>query len=108
LAVMDASVMEGDRGSSNVGVAVILSSASSQAITVNYRTFDGTAKAKDDYNATSGTLTFQPGQTSRTISVSIKGDRKREANETFSVELSNPGGAPIEDGSATVTILNDD
>jgi endoglucanase len=53
-------------------------------------------------------LTFQPGETSRTISVSIKGDRKREANETFSVQLSNAVGATIDDGVATVTILNDD
>jgi hypothetical protein len=108
LAVADASVLEGNRGTSNVAVAVTLSSGSSQAITVSYRTVAGTAKAKEDYTATSGTLTFQPGETSRTISVSIKGDRKREANETFSVQLSNAVGATIEDGSATVTILNDD
>jgi hypothetical protein len=108
LAVADASVWEGDRGPSKLAVAVTLSSASSQAITVSYRTVDGTALAKSDYSATSGTLTFQPGETSRTISVSIKGDRKREADETFSVQLSNAVGATIEDGSATVTILNDD
>jgi hypothetical protein len=108
LAVADASVLEGNRGTSNVAVAVTLSRGSSQAITVSYRTVDGTAKAKEDYTATSGTLTFQPGETSRTISVSIKGDHKREANETFSVQLSNAVGATIEDGSATVTILNDD
>ena len=108
LAVADASVLEGDRGSSNVAVAVTLSSGSSQAITVSYRTVDGTAKAKEDYTATSGTLTFQPGETSRTISVSIKGDRKREANETFSVQLSNAVGATVNDAVATGTILNDD
>jgi hypothetical protein len=108
LAVADASVLEGNRGTSNVAVAVTLSRGSSQAITVSYRTVDGTAKAKEDYTATSGTLTFQPGETSRTISVSIKGDRKREANETFSVQLSNAVGATIDDGVATVTILNDD
>ena len=108
LAVADASILEGNRRSSNVAVAVILSSGSSQSITVRYRTVDGTAKAKEDYTATSGTLTFQPGETSRTISVSIKGDRKREADETFSVELSDAVGAPIEDGSATVSIRNDD
>jgi hypothetical protein len=108
LAVADASVLEGNRGTSNVAVAVTLSSMSSQAITVSYRTVDGTAKAKEDYTATSRTLTFQPGETSRTISVSIKGDRKREPNETFSVLLSNPVGATIADGVATATILNDD
>ena len=108
LAVADASVLEGDRGTSNVTVAVTLSRASSQAITVSYTTANGTAVAKQDYTATSGTLTFQPGETSRTISVSIKGDRKREADETFSVNLSNAVGATISDGVATATILNDD
>ncbi len=108
LAIADASVLEGNNGWSQVAVAVTLSKGSSQPITVSYRTFDGTAKAKEDYTATSGTLTFQPGQTSRTIFVSIKGDRKREPNETFSVQLSNAVGATIEDGSATVTILKDD
>jgi hypothetical protein len=108
LAVADASVLEGNRGSNNVAVAVTLSSGSSQAITVSYRTVDGTAKAKEDYTATSGTLTFQPGETSRTISVSIKGDRKREANETFTVELFNAVGGTVGDAVATGTILNDD
>lgn len=108
LAVADASVLEGNRGTSNVAVAVTLSSGSSQAITVSYRTVDGTAKAKEDYTATSGTLTFQPDETRRTISVSIKGDRKREANETFSVQLSNAVGATLDHGVASVTILNDD
>src|SRR4051812_41531345 len=108
LSVADASVLEGDRGTSNATVAVTLSSASSQGITVSYRTADGSAKAKDDYTAASGTLTFQAGETRRTISVPIKGDRKREANEAFTVQLSNPVGATINDGGATVTILNDD
>jgi hypothetical protein len=108
LAVADASVFEGDRGASNVAVAVTLSKGSSQAITVRYATANGAAVAKQDYTATSGTLTFQPGQTSRTIWVAIKGDRKREADETISVNLSNAVGATIGDGVGTVTILNDD
>jgi hypothetical protein len=108
LAVADASVPEGDRGTSTVAVPVTLSSASSLPVTVSYWTVDGTAKAKDDYTATSGKLTFKPGETRRTISVSINGDRKREANETFSVELAYPQGATFDDRFATVTIRNDD
>lgn len=108
LAVADASVLEGDRGTRTVAVAVTLSQSSDAVVTVNYATTNGTALAKSDYTATSGTLTFQPGETSRTISVSIKGDRKREADEAFSVQLSNAVGATIADGVATVTILNDD
>jgi hypothetical protein len=108
LAVADASVLERDRGTSKVAVAVTLSQNSNAVVTVNYATSNGTALAPSDYTATSGTLTFQPGQTSQTISVSIKGDRKREPDETFTVQLSNAVGATIEDGSATVTIRNDD
>src|SRR5687768_7057331 len=92
LAVADASVLEGKRGTSKVAVAVTLSRSSNAVVTVKYATSNGTALAKSDYTATSGTLTFQPGETSRTISVSINGDRKREANETFSVQLSNAVG----------------
>lgn len=108
LAVGDASILEGNRGTSKVTVPVTLSNGSSQAISVSYRTVDGTAKAKSDYNAASGTLTFQPGETSRTISIAIIGDRRREANEIFSLEVSNAVGATIADGNATITILNDD
>jgi hypothetical protein len=61
-----------------------------------------------DYYAATGTLTFWPGQTQGTISVSIKTDRKREPNDTFTVQLSNAVGATIDDGVATATIVNDD
>jgi hypothetical protein len=108
LSIQDGSVKEGNKGTNKVAVAVTLSKSSGAVVTVNYATSNGTAVATQDYTATSGTLTFQPGETSRTISVSINGDRKREANETFSVQLSNAVGATIDDGIATVTILNDD
>ena len=108
VAVMDASAVEGNRGASKVTVPVTLSSGSNQSITVSYSTANGAALANSDYTSTSGTLTFQPGETSRTISISIKGDRTREADEKFTVQLSNAVGATMEDGSATVTILNDD
>ncbi|MGN6136988.1 MAG: Calx-beta domain-containing protein [Aureliella sp.] len=108
LGIADAAVVEGDRGSSKVAVAVTLSHSSSAEVTVRYATANGSALAKSDYSATSGALTFPAGQTRRTISLSIAGDRKREPNETFSVQLSSPVGATIADGVATVTILNDD
>ena len=108
LAVADASLLEGNRGSSTVAVAVTLSRSSNAEVTVRYATANGTALAKSDYSASSGTLTFRPGETRRTISVSITGDRKREPNEAFTVQLPNAVGATIADGAATVTILNDD
>jgi hypothetical protein len=108
LAVADASVLEGNRGTSRLDLTVTLSRSSNQVVAVNYVTANGTALAKSDYTATSGTLTVPPGQTQGTISVAIKGDRKRERNETFSVQLSGAVGATISDGVATATILNDD
>jgi hypothetical protein len=54
-------------------------------------------------------VTFQPGQTGRSISVLVNGDRKREANETFTVQISTASSqVEISDSTATVTILNDD
>jgi hypothetical protein len=104
----DASVSEGNRGTTSLKLPVTLSWATEQTVTVGYATADGTAQKKSDYTASSGRLTFQPGQTSRAISVSIKTDRKREPNETFTVQLSNAVGATIYTWWATVTILNDD
>jgi len=114
LSIGDASVVEGDRGTAKAMLSVRLSNTSDQTVTVNYRTVDGTAisgggKNKSaDYGATSGTLTFQPGEIGKTITISIKSDRKAEPNETFTVELYGAVGATIDDGVATVTIVNDD
>jgi hypothetical protein len=113
LSIFDVSVTEGDRGTRNVAVPVRLSNTSDQTVTVNYRTVDGSAvasggKRNADYGAASGTLTFQPGETSKTITISIKSDRRAEPNETFTVQLYGAVGATIEDGVATVTIVNDD
>lgn len=108
LSIADGSVLEGKKGTRRLHLNVTLSWSSSDVVTVSYATADGTALAKSDYTATSGTLTFQPGQTSGTISISIKGDREREPDETFSVQLWNAVGATIDDGFATATIVNDD
>jgi hypothetical protein len=87
---------------------VTLSKSINAVVTVHYATANGTALARSDYTATSGTLTFYPGETSHTVSIGINSDRKREPNEAFSVQLSNAVGATISDGVATATILNDD
>jgi len=108
LAIEDATVAEGNRGTTRLDLTVILSREPDDVVTVDYETVDGSAKQKSDYTATSGTLTFQPGQTSRTISIAIKADRKREPHEIFYVELFNADGATIVDGVATATIVNDD
>ena len=52
---------------------VSLSGPSSQPVTVRFATADGAARAPDDYVATSGTLTFNPGETTKPIAVLVKG-----------------------------------
>jgi len=75
---------------------------------VNFATANGSAIAGEDYNAASGTLVFDAGETTRTIVVGVTGDRKREPDESFSVNLSGASGATIFDGSGTGVIRNDD
>ncbi len=89
------------------GVVVSLSAASSTPFSVNYATADGSATAGNDYFAQSGTVTFAPGQTSRTILLATNEAPVLDGNETFSVQLSNPtGGATIANGTAIVTIVD--
>ena len=73
--------------------AVTLSRAASGEVSVDYATKDGTATAGEDYTATSGTLTFAPGETAKTVSVAILDDAVDEGKETFVLRLSNPRGA---------------
>ncbi|HXH42086.1 MAG TPA: FG-GAP-like repeat-containing protein, partial [Thermoanaerobaculia bacterium] len=80
------------------------------SVTVNFATSNGTATAGSDYTATSGTLTFGPGVTSQSFTVPIIDDGVNEANETFTVTLSTPGGGAVlgSPASATATIIDDD
>jgi len=89
---------------------VSLNVASTSSVSVRYATANGTAKSgrNADYLATSGTLTFSPGQSTKTISVTVLNDTLVEPNETFFVNLSSPSGAVIADGSGTGTIENND
>lgn len=85
---------------------VTLSQASAQTVTVNYTTASGTAMAGSDFVASSGTLTFAPGQTTATVAVSILPDGTTpDPTETFTVVLTNPSGATLGTGTATGTIV---
>jgi hypothetical protein len=108
LSINDVTVTEGNTGTTSAIFTVTLSLASSQTVTVNYATANGTATAGSDYTATTGTVTFAPGATSQTITVAVLGDTRNEANETFFVNLSTPSNATIADGQGQGTILNDD
>jgi len=111
LSISDATVTEPDAGTVVATFVVTLSPSSTGTVTVNFATANGPkfgATAPSDYTSTSGTLTFSPGETTKTIEVSVNGDTVPEANETFTVNLSAASGAAIADGSGLGTILNDD
>ncbi|TMK20456.1 MAG: hypothetical protein E6G65_07105, partial [Actinobacteria bacterium] len=109
ISVADRSVAEGNVGDTTLPFDVTLSVASSSDVTVDYTTNDGTATiASGDYDAASGTLTFTPGQTTKTLDVTVHGDATYEADEHLTLDLSNASGATITDDSGAGTITNDD
>ena len=93
---------------SQAAFTVTLSSASSSPVTVNYSTADGSAAAGSDYVTASGTVTFAPGETTRTVLVKTIDDSVTEPTETFTVNLTNPSGATIANGQGVGTILDDE
>src|SRR6185369_5178074 len=100
---------EGKRGQTTLlTFTVTLSAAYDQAITMSYRTVNGTANGSD-YVAKTGTLTFAPGETTKTITIEVKGDSKKEADETFYLDLfGNSSNAQFTKNRGIGTILNDD
>ncbi|MEM6842468.1 MAG: Calx-beta domain-containing protein [Bacteroidota bacterium] len=108
VSVADGSIAEGNT-TATLQFTVTLNFASSGTVTVNYATSDGTATAGDDYSATSGTLTFNAGETSKTVDVTVSGDETVEVDETLTLTLSGVSGdAILGDDQATGTITNDD
>ena len=97
LSVNDVTVTEGDSGTQNATFTVTLAPTSGQNVSVDYATADGTATAPADYAATSGTLTFAPGQATKTVTVQVVGDTLDELDETYTVNLSNAVNAAILD-----------
>jgi hypothetical protein len=111
LSVADATpVTEGNAGNTPTFFVITLSPASGGTVTVQADTADGTATVADnDYlPITAQTVTFGPGETSKTLTVSVVGDLNVELDETFSLVLSNASGAVIADGTGVGTIINDD
>ena len=104
LTVADAVATEGT--DTSLDFVVTLSPASSETVTVDYATSNGTATAGDDYTATSGTLTFAPGDTVKTVSVAIVDDGVEDSGETMTLTLSGATNAAIDDGEALGTIHN--
>jgi uncharacterized delta-60 repeat protein len=101
------SIVEGFTSPQNLGYTVTLSIASTQTITVQYATANGTAIAASDYTSTSGTLTFNPGVTSQVINIPILNDSINEANETFTLALSSPTNANLGTTTTVTTTITD-
>jgi uncharacterized delta-60 repeat protein len=108
LAIDDATITEGDSGSVDALFTVSLSSASGQQVSVNFATVNDTATAGLDYAEQSGSLTFAPGELTKSITIQVSGDTAVEGNETFFVRLSGAVNAPIGDAQAVGTIQDND
>jgi disulfide oxidoreductase YuzD len=120
ISINDVTVTEGNSGTQDLTFTISLSNASDDAVQVNYASANGTATAGSDYLATNGTLDFiastliagstefTPGETSKTITVKVNGDRVVESNETFSINLTGAVGGTIGRATGTGTINNDD
>jgi hypothetical protein len=109
-----ATVTEGNAGATKATLDVHLSAPSGGTVTVQYHTIDGTAQGtpalRADYVSKTDSVTFLPGELSKSIDVDVLGDTLDEADETFTVELSSASGAALDPAASTgeVTIIDDD
>jgi hypothetical protein len=108
LGVNSRSITEGNSGTKLLTFTVMLSAAYDEAVTVHYATQDGSATAGSDYVAASGTLTFAPFQTTKTITVTIKGDKLKENDEYFYLLLSGASSNAMISYSGMGTIIDDE
>ncbi|MCA1842418.1 MAG: hypothetical protein LC792_04375, partial [Actinobacteria bacterium] len=108
VSVADAVTTEGDTGTTPLSFAVTLSGPDARPVSLSFATADGSARAPDDYQAISGTLTFNPGETSKTVTVAVKGDTLNETDETFSLLLSTPSNAVLGRTQAFATIADNE
>src|SRR5688572_22173962 len=108
ISINDVSKLEGKNGTTSFTFTVQLSAAAGSTVSVNFATANGTAVAGSDYTATSGTLVFNAGEATMSVIVGVNGDRAREGDETFTVNLSGATGATIFGASGEGLIRNDD
>ena len=109
VSIGDATVGEGNAGSTNAIFILTLNAPFTNVVTVFYATSNGTATATSDYNGVSGgVVTFNIGSTTTSLVISVLGDLDTETNETFFVLLTNAINATIGDGLGMGTITNDD
>src|SRR5439155_1580536 len=104
----DVSVTEGNSGTTTATFTLTLSAPSGHTASVYLATASGTATSGTDFTAASGTVTFSPGQTTKTFTVNVTGDATAEPDETYYVNLSAPSNLTLARTQAVGTILNDD
>ena len=108
ISVGDVEVVEGNSGITAANLPVTLSQPSTDTVTVSYATVDGSATAGSDHVAAAGTVTFLPGETSKTIALSVNGDTTVESNESFGVVLTSTTNALLARDRGNVRIRTDD
>lgn len=108
LTITAVEVAEGDAGSTQATVTVTADPVPTAPISVAYATADGTATAGEDYTPAAGTLAFAVGQTTRTFTVGVTGDRRVEADETVALVLSDAVNATTPATPGALTIADDD
>ena len=109
LAVTDASVLEGDAGTTTANLKVKLSSARPTPVTFKWQTLNNSATTPADYASVPlTTVTFAPGEVEKTLPVTVNGDTLNENDESFTVRISAPTGAAIVDNLAAGRILDEE
>mgnify|MGYP003576810401 FL=1 len=109
LSIDDVTLFEGSGDNTPFEFTISMDKTFSGPVSVSYSTADGTAKGGEDYTAvTAQTVTFQPGERTKKITVSVIGDTKREGAETFTVNLSNIVNGVLAKATGTGTIRDDD
>ena len=113
VSIADATAIQGDKGQRPVKVMVYLSRAATEPVTVEYSTENGSAKAGVDYVATKGSVTFEPGEVAKWITVLIIGEVAADPDEdahvnslaNFKIDIKQAKKAIIDMASAYITII---
>jgi Calx-beta domain len=108
ISVRDAVVVEGNAGTTQATFVVALSGPASQSVSCSFATANGTATAGSDYIATSGALTFVPGEVEKPVVVLVNGDAVDEAQETYFLDISNVQNATVSSSRGNGFIVDDD
>ena len=107
ISVHDVVVVEGNAGTTQATFVVALSAASAQTVSCTFATSNGTATAGSDYVASSGALSFAPGEVEKPVVVLVNGDTVDETQETFFLDIANVQNATV-GGSRGTAFINDD